>query len=88
MFALIGQFIRDGCTDIVNFFPRFVFSSNLLQLFWNTLHLTSFYHQLPIVHHHDRSSPTGRTAQGMTVRSACPSRMLGTRGTRSVSVCI
>lgn len=81
-------------TDSMNFqswWARFdfFFPSHLQQLFCNPLHLnTSFYHQLPIVHHHDRSSPTGRTARGMTVRSACPSRMLGTRGTRSVSVCI
>lgn len=80
--AVILNFYSWCCID-------FEFSSHSLNIFWNILHITvSFYHQLPIVHRHDRSSPTGRTAQGMTVQSACPSRMLGTRGTHSVSVCI
>lgn len=80
----LGIFILDE-----NTLHRYWVSSHSSQLFRNILHVTaSFYHQLPTVHHHDRSSPTGRTAQGTTVRSACPSRMLGTRGTRSVSVCI
>lgn len=50
--------------------------------------LSAFHPQLLTVHHQGRSFPIGRTAHGMIVLSACHSRMLGTRGTRSVSVCI
>lgn len=48
----------------------------------------AFRPQLLTVHHQGRSSPIGRTARDTTVLSACRWRMLGTRGTRSVSVCI
>lgn len=86
---MILQFIYDGALQSWIFLLDVaeILSFPLIHYICSEITI-SFYHQLPIVHHHDRSSPTGRTVQGMIVRCACPSRMLGTRGTRSVSVCI